>query len=69
MPKNCSKDLSLVIDYMDDILMTGNAQNKTDLKTMFGLQDVEHDDDFMRLVVPSALIDGVEIVEHGSSSI
>jgi hypothetical protein len=46
MPKNCSKDVSLVIDYIDNVLTTGTAANKTSLKTMFGLQDVQHDDDF-----------------------
>src|SRR5947207_10693016 len=46
MPKNCSKDVSLVIDYIDEVLTTGSQANKTALKTMFGLQEVEHDDDF-----------------------
>ena len=48
MPKNCSKDVSLVIDYIDEVLTTGSPSNKTALKTMFGLEDVEHDDDFAR---------------------
>ena len=46
MPKNCSKDVSLVIEYIDEVLTTGSVANKTSLKTMFGLQDLEHDDDF-----------------------
>jgi hypothetical protein len=66
MPKNCSKDISLVIDYMDDVLMTGSAKNKTDLKTIFGLQDIEHDDDFMRLVVRFPVL--IDEVGHRSSS-
>lgn len=47
MAKNCSKDVSLVIDYMDKILMGHNQTAKVELKTMFGLESVEHDDDFM----------------------
>lgn len=47
MPKNCSKDLSLVIDYMDDVLMHGTADEVTDLKDKFGLGNVTHNDDFM----------------------
>jgi len=47
MPVNCSKDVSLVIDYMDGILMFGSAQEKTALKARFGLENLEHDDDFM----------------------
>ncbi|KAB8296041.1 hypothetical protein EYC80_008849 [Monilinia laxa] len=47
MPKNCSKDVSLVIDYMDDVLTYGNKSAVTALKTKFGLDFVEHNDDFM----------------------
>ncbi|KAF7192097.1 putative extracellular serine carboxypeptidase [Pseudocercospora fuligena] len=47
MPKNCSKDLALVIDHMDDILMNGSKQQQHDLKAMFGMTAVEHNDDFM----------------------
>ncbi len=47
MPKNCSKDISTVIDYMDNILMHGTADQKHSLKQKFGLESLEHDDDFM----------------------
>nr|POF03037.1 putative extracellular serine carboxypeptidase [Quercus suber] len=47
MPKNCSKDVSLVVDYMDDILMHGSASEIDSLKAKFGLQNVTHNDDFM----------------------
>jgi hypothetical protein len=47
MPKNCSADINRVINYMDNVLTHGNATAKTALKTLFGLQTVEHDDDFM----------------------
>jgi len=46
MPQNCSKDVSLVIDYVDSVLTTGTAEQVTSLKTMFGLQGVVHNDDF-----------------------
>lgn len=46
MPQNCSKDVSLVVDYVDKVLNHGNATSKTALKSMFGLENVEHDDDF-----------------------
>jgi len=50
MPKNCSKDVSLVIDYMDKILMGKNDTAKYALKKMFGLESLEHNDDFMGYV-------------------
>jgi len=46
MPKNCSSDLSKVIDHIDGVLLDGTSQEKHNLKAMFGLQDIEHDDDF-----------------------
>lgn len=47
MPTNCSKDVTLVIDYMDGVLANGTAQEIYNLKAMFGLQNVTHNDDFM----------------------
>lgn len=47
MPKNCSKDVNLVIEHMDNVLTTGTAKEIHDLKAMFGLESVEHNDDFM----------------------
>jgi hypothetical protein len=47
MPKNCSKDVNLVVEHMDNVLTTGSEQDKHDLKAMFGLETIEHDDDFM----------------------
>ena len=46
MAQNCSKDISLVIDHIDGILLNGTDEEVTDLKTMFGLQTIEHNDDF-----------------------
>ncbi|KAI4633240.1 hypothetical protein J4E80_000603 [Alternaria sp. BMP 0032] len=47
MPKNCSRDISLVIDHMDDILSAGSRDEQHELKAKFGMQDVAHNDDFM----------------------
>ncbi|KAF2764574.1 serine carboxypeptidase [Teratosphaeria nubilosa] len=47
MPKNCSKDVSLVIDYMDAILMNGAEEQIYGLKAKFGMENVTHNDDFM----------------------
>ncbi|KAL1968061.1 hypothetical protein VTN77DRAFT_2191 [Rasamsonia byssochlamydoides] len=46
LPANCSKDVSLVVDYVDSILQSGNATAKQQLKDLFGLGELEHDDDF-----------------------
>ncbi|KAF7935655.1 hypothetical protein BELL_0103g00180 [Botrytis elliptica] len=50
MPKNCSKDVSLVIDYMDNVLTHGSKSEVTALKTKFGLESVKHNDDFMAVL-------------------
>lgn len=47
MAKNCSKDVNLVIDYMDNILNNGSASEVKQLKSMFMMEDIEHNDDFM----------------------
>lgn len=47
MAVNCSKDVSLVIDYIDSVLLHGNASEKYALKAKFGLGPVEHDEDFV----------------------
>lgn len=46
MPQNCSLDLNTVIDHIDTILTTGTALDKQQLKALFGLEGLEHDDDF-----------------------
>ena len=48
MARNCSKDVSLVIDHVDNVLTYGTTANKLALKRMFGLGSLEHDDDFAR---------------------
>jgi hypothetical protein len=46
MPKNCSKDISLVIDHIDSIGMNGTKEQQKALQSMFGLEGLEHFDDF-----------------------
>ncbi|KAK2023486.1 serine carboxypeptidase S28 [Colletotrichum zoysiae] len=46
MPKNCSTDLALIIDYVDKTIESGNKDEIYALKKQFGMQDVVHDDDF-----------------------
>lgn len=46
MATNCSKDVTLVIDYVDSILLNGTADEILALKTQFGMETLEHDDDF-----------------------
>jgi hypothetical protein len=46
MAQNCSTDVTLVIDHIDEVLTTGTADEIYALKDMFGLAGVEHNDDF-----------------------
>ncbi|KAK1756745.1 hypothetical protein QBC47DRAFT_377545 [Echria macrotheca] len=46
MPKNCSADMVAIAEHIDRVIDTGNATEVHRLKDMFGLADVEHDDDF-----------------------
>lgn len=46
MPKNCSTDISIVIDHIDCVLETGTEDEKSSLKDMFGLAPLR-DDDFV----------------------
>lgn len=46
MPKNCSTDVSLVVDHIDSVYANGTLEEQQSLKTMFGLEDLEHYDDF-----------------------
>jgi hypothetical protein len=50
MPQNCSRDASLVIEYVDDVLVHGTSQEKQLLKAKFGLENVTHDDDFVSVL-------------------
>jgi len=46
MAKNCSSDVTLVIDHIDQVLNNGTEDDISTLKEQFGLQGVEHNDDF-----------------------
>ncbi|CAL3969226.1 unnamed protein product [Diplocarpon coronariae] len=50
MPKNCSKDVTAVVEYMDDVFQHGTESEKVALKTQFGLQDLDHYDDVMSIL-------------------
>ena len=50
MPKNCSSDVTLVIDYIDGVLSKGTPSEISALKASFGLEGVEHNDDFASYV-------------------
>ncbi|KAK2627286.1 hypothetical protein QTJ16_003252 [Diplocarpon rosae] len=47
MPKNCSKDITAVVEYMDDVFQHGTESEKVELKTQFGLGALDHYDDVM----------------------
>lgn len=51
MPKNCTADYVKIIDHVDGILLGNNKKAKTELKTLFGLEAVEYDDDFAAALV------------------
>lgn len=44
MPKNCSKDVSLVIDHMDDVFTNGSKEEQQKLKAMFSMEALRADD-------------------------
>ncbi|KAJ5103846.1 hypothetical protein N7532_004375 [Penicillium argentinense] len=46
MPKNCSKDVSRVIEYIDNVQASGSETQMQKLKDMFGLGELDHFDDF-----------------------
>ena len=46
MPKNCTKDINLVVEHLDHILETGTAAEKRKAKALFELESLQ-DDDFM----------------------
>jgi hypothetical protein len=55
MPKNCSTDLSLVIDHIDKVLTKGSPAEQYALKARFGLEELVHNDDFGAYVIPPPL--------------
>ncbi|XDG03846.1 hypothetical protein ABKA04_003461 [Annulohypoxylon sp. FPYF3050] len=45
MPKNCSKDFSSIVNHVDRVLTHGTPKEQSNLKQLFGLQDLSHNDD------------------------
>ena len=50
LPGNCTKDVELVIDHVDQILFNGSEKDIQDIKSKFGLAEIEHDDDFANVL-------------------
>lgn len=46
IPRNCSNDLRAVATYIDEVFEKGNKQDIYDLQAMFGLELLDHADDF-----------------------
>lgn len=44
MPRNCSRDVSAVIDYVDTVFAYGSLKEKQALKDKFGLGELQDDD-------------------------
>ncbi|KAK0619056.1 putative serine peptidase [Immersiella caudata] len=50
MPQNCSKDLLLISEHVDNVIESKNETAIHELKDMFGLATVEYHDDFAAAV-------------------
>lgn len=46
MPKNCSADLTRVVDHVDHVGLNGTVEEQKALQKMFGLEEIVHYDDF-----------------------
>jgi hypothetical protein len=46
MPKNCSRDLESIVDYVDGLIAANNTAEVNKLKALFRLEGLSHDDDF-----------------------
>lgn len=47
MPQNCSADFQRVVAYVDETINSGNQTAVDELKNLFGLGDLEYNDDFV----------------------
>lgn len=45
LPKNCSADFKAITKHVDDTFLHGSLEEKTALKTQFGIEELEYDDD------------------------
>ncbi|KXX79502.1 putative serine protease EDA2 [Madurella mycetomatis] len=50
MPKNCSNSMTSIAKHVDQVLGRKDETETLKLKTMFGLEQLEHDDDFASYV-------------------
>ncbi|KAF4200396.1 hypothetical protein CNMCM8927_003431 [Aspergillus lentulus] len=46
MPKNCSKDVNRVVEYIDHVYASGDMERQQEIKEMFGMGALKHFDDF-----------------------
>ncbi|KAI0740517.1 hypothetical protein C8Q76DRAFT_195574 [Earliella scabrosa] len=46
MPAKCSADVQAIIEHVDAVLLSNNTADMKNLKTIFGLQGLAHNDDF-----------------------
>jgi hypothetical protein len=46
MPTNCSRDINRVMEYVDYVRFAGSKRRQWHLKKMFGLEELQHFDDF-----------------------
>ncbi|KAL7794264.1 peptidase S28 [Trichoderma ceciliae] len=46
MPKNCTADYAQIIQHIDQVLLGSNDKAKGELKNLFGLGNLEHNEDF-----------------------
>lgn len=46
MAPNCSSDLSAAVNYIDTVLDSGDKKKIQEVKAIFGLEAIVHDDDF-----------------------
>ncbi|CZS88951.1 related to serine protease [Rhynchosporium graminicola] len=49
LPKNCSNDISTVIEHMDHVFLHGKESEKVALKARFGLESLHNDDVMFQL--------------------
>lgn len=45
MPQDCSHDFERIVDYADGLIAAGNSANFNELKAMFRLEGLSHDDE------------------------
>jgi hypothetical protein len=51
MPRNCSVDITRVVDHIDFVGKNGSSEDKKKLQAIFGLAELEHYDDFASYVI------------------